>query len=241
MDPSVYKMPLAQAFYTALPHRFGVDLRADFATFEHIARFVVEKSACKSGKNSRPFEDAVDQIFISLHQFFEGSSQVHNTPYSEYEPIRWHKLGHLDSGMQGAFKSSFEPDFLVLKEAFFQEMDESRNSKNQYYAALEWAVVNTDPESRKKAEQKALLEGARLTLKAHLFHAERAEQDHGAETLLARKLLELIDVVAGMQASFLTRKMVREAFEVTANECAQMNAESVTAAVKNEFSLRGVA
>ncbi len=237
MDQAVYRSGLARAFYLAIPQDFGKDLQEDLIVFDRICRFVAEGQVRREGRNARPFADAVDEVFLSLHRFFEGSAQIHNDfPVPGYGP-RWCKLGHLESGLQGAFKTTCAPDFLALKERFFAVSEGSKEEERRYQLCLERAVCSPNTEVARKAKQEALRMGVDLVLQAHRLHA--AESDKRAEVLLADKLIGLMRASGGMRSALLTRRRVAEAFEATAGECNSDRPGAMERNIRSELELKG--
>lgn len=199
---------LRRVFYLAVPYTFGKDIRRDLSVIRVLARNVP-----LAGGNTFP------QTFLfvmgSVEEFFSGGAYC---PSEEIRTCR--RLNHLDSGLAKAFGSCDLETFLSRRKVFL-DADNSRPSLEELYSlgVEDVAFQDNDPQVAESARDRAVRAGIHLVL---LAHEEQARLDGRLnEAIVSRKLLEIITVTEGAQASQLTRKDVFQALEAAVKEIEQ--------------------
>ncbi len=231
-DSRMYDSSLVRAFWLVWPHSFGQDIGKDIGIIQEAGRFAVSGGAVGCGR-------AFEEIMNGINSFFKGQRNLFCRSTGQKFGLRARELNHLDSGLAAAFEEEVrgEPEvFTATKSRFFAECPEAADFQEFYESGMERFLHNSEDA---RSKDQALRAGARVVLLAHHYQASRDGWLEAAA--FARKLSDIVDLTSGGWAYRLTRKDVYHSLKVTVDECARPNADTIAAAIQNEFSLRRVA
>lgn len=230
-DRDAYDSGVMRTLWLAWPHTFGRDIRKDIDVIAKAGRFAAPRQAVGAGQ-------AFSGVMKSVSAFFDGGMFVLSRKQKNWKfgGIVTRDLDHVDSGLVTAFGDNVSVNssaFEATKKAFFEECPEACDLLERYETLSQQYLHCEDKDKGSRLKDQALRAGAHLVVLAHEFQARREERTN--ETVIARKLVQIIAITEGARAAELTPQDVYQGLKSAANEGESLTIHTMAAAIDNEL------